>query len=114
MRLTAASETCQGKLLGSILSELYLLRRVLVSGSETSVFQRTEASSFAWQVVLSHCFSLTLSSSAVTHANEEHLNLNKESPWGLSKGTEPGEREGKMYLHSHHDSRQSNKQLVFS
>lgn len=69
---------------------------------------------FACKVGLSHCFSLTLSSSAMTHANEEHLNSRKKNPSGLSKSAELGEREGKMYLHSHHDSHQSNKQLGFS
>lgn len=84
-----------------------------MSGSETNISGRTEAF-FACKVGLSQCFSLTLSCSAMTHANEEHLNSSKKNPPGLSKGTELGEREGKMYLHSHHDSHQSNKQLGFS
>lgn len=113
LHLTAASEICRAKLLGNNSSVLYLLRRILVSGSETNISGRTEAF-FACKVGLSHCFSLTLSCSAMTHANEEHLNSSKKNPPGLSKGTELGEREGKMYLHSHHDSHQSNKQLGFS
>lgn len=51
-----------------------------MSGSDTSPVQSAAASVFARQIVPSHSLPLALSSSEMTHANEEQLNLNQRSP----------------------------------